>query len=138
MRPTSTTLLWLVLVFASGVVMGVAGHRYFWVEPAVAEAPQRPSRDQIRQDYLSKMRTRVGVTEEQIAKIVEILDRGRVNADAHKASVEKEIRQMQGVVDAEIRSVLTPEQLERHDEWRKERRREREKREAERRKAEGR
>ncbi|MCW5966153.1 MAG: hypothetical protein KIT83_19095 [Bryobacterales bacterium] len=135
MRRLSTTLLWLVLVFASGLTMGVVGHRYFAKETAAQDAPERPTRDQLRHDYLSKLRSRVGADEAQIQKVVEILDRGRTTADAHKERVEAEMRQMQESMRGEIRSVLRPDQLAKYDEWREERRREREKHEAERRAA---
>lgn len=138
MRRLSTTLLWLVLVFASGITMGVVGHRYFAKESAVQRGPERPTRDQLRQDYLSKLRSRVGADEAQIEKIVEILNRGRVTADEHKERMEAEMRQMQEKMRSEIRSVLRPDQLTKYDEWREERRREREKHEAARRARENR
>lgn len=138
MRRLSTTLLWLALVFASGLTMGVVGHRYFAKEAPGREAPTRPTRDQLRQDYLSKLRSRVGADEEQIQKIVAILDRGRATADAHRERVDAEIRQMQESMRGEIRAILRPDQLERYEEWREERRREREKLDAERRTRESR
>lgn len=138
MRPITTNLLWLVLVFASGVTIGAVGHRYYQQEPVVARSSQRPTRDEIRRGFLENLRTRVGVSEEQISRIVEILDRGRANADEHKASVDREIRHMQEVVSAEIRAVLTPEQVKRYEDWREQRRRERQKHDEERKRAEGR
>lgn len=138
MRRLSTTLLWLVLVFASGLTMGVVGHRYFAKETPAREISERPSRDQLRQDYLAKMRSRVGVDEQQIERIVEILNRGRSEADAHREQVDAEIRLMQEKMRSEIRAVLRPDQLAKYEEWREERRREREKHEAARRKQEGR
>ena len=132
MRRLSTTLLWLVLVFASGLTMGVVGHRYFAKEVVTGHAPERPSRDQLRQDYLSKLRSRIGADEEQIQKIVEILDRGRATADAHKERMDAEMREMQDAMRGEIRLVFRPDQLAKYDEWREERRLEREKWEAKR------
>jgi hypothetical protein len=138
MRPITTNLLWLLLVFASGVTIGAVGHRYFQEDPVSARAPQRPSRDELRRGFLENLRTRVGVSEDQISRIIEILDRGRANADEHKAAMDREIRHMQEAVAAEIRAVLTPEQVVRYEQWREERRREREKLDEERKRAEGR
>ncbi len=134
MRTLPTTLLWLSLVFASGLTMGVVGHRYFAAQPSSTETEPRPSRSQMRQDYLSKLRSRVGVDEGQIQQIVVILDKARANSDAHKAKMEGEIRRMQEATRSEVRSVLRPDQLARYEQWREERRIEREKWERERKK----
>jgi len=138
MRRLSTTLLWLVLVFASGLTMGVVGHRYFAKQPVAGRAPERPSREQLRQDYLSNLRERIGADEDQIQKIVEILDRGRVRADEYKERMDSEMREMQHSMRSEIRSVFRPDQLAKYDTWREERRLEREKWEAKRKAHEGR
>ncbi|MCU0227757.1 MAG: hypothetical protein MUF01_08960 [Bryobacterales bacterium] len=132
MRTLPTTLLWLSLVFASGLTMGVVGHRFFQSKPEPPPREERPSRAQMRQDYLEKLRSRVGVDEAQVQQIVVVLDKARANADAHKANMEAEMRQMQEATRAEIRAILRPDQLARYEQWREERRREREKWERER------
>jgi Spy/CpxP family protein refolding chaperone len=130
-RSLSTALVWLAIVFASGLTMGVVGHRYFAKDAPLRVQQEKPSRDQIREDYLKQMRSKIGADEEQISRIVEILDRARVDADARKDAFDTEMRTMQHGVRSAIRDVLNPEQQVRLDEWREERRRQREKRERE-------
>ena len=126
MRRLPTSILWLVLVFASGLTMGVVGHRFFAQETGARFAPEQMTRAQLREDYLSKMRSRIGASETQIEQIVQILDRGRAAAYAHKERFDAEMRKMQHGFRSEIRALLTADQAIRYDEWREERRRERE------------
>jgi|GEM_PF-1605187 len=138
MNRTSTTLLWLLLVFASGITVGVVSHRYYSHsrQPISQAPPPKQTREQARQDFLQKMRDRVGVSEDQIQTIVKILDAGRSRADAYREQTDQEFRRMQEEMRAEIRASMRPEQAKKYDEWREERRRERERQEAEQRAAE--
>ena len=135
MRRTTSTLLWLLLVFASGTSVGIVGHRYF-TRPEPIQGSKPPTREEIRREYLSKLRERVGVSEEQIAQIVAILDTARAESDARRHEYDTDMRSIQHRSRDQIRALLSKEQLERYDAWREERRREREKHEREKREKE--
>lgn len=123
----NTVLLWLLIVFVSGTAVGVAAHRYFAADATAREDRRPPSREQVRQEYLAKMKDRVGVDDEQIGRIVAILDEARINSDAKRQALDAELKALQNHTRERIRAVLTAEQLTRYDAWREERRREREK-----------
>ena len=126
----STVILWLLVVFASGTTVGVATYRYFTRDMQAPES--RPSRDQVRQEYLGKLRDRVGVSEDQIARIVALLDEGRAASDARRHSYDADMKAIQDDTREKIRALLSPEQLSRYETWREERKREREKHDRER------
>lgn len=128
----NTVLLWLIMVFISGTVVGVASHRYFTRETIAKEESRPPSREQVRQEYLAKMRERVGANDEQIARIVAILDEARAASDARRKAMDAEMKAIQEQTREKIRAVFTPEQVVKYEAWREERRLEREKRERER------
>jgi hypothetical protein len=126
----STVILWLLVVFASGTTVGVATYRYYTRDLHTQEA--RPSRDQIRKEYLGKLRDRVGASEDQIARIIVLLDEGRAASDARRHAYDADMKAIQDDTREKIRALLTPEQLSRYELWREERKREREKHDRER------
>jgi hypothetical protein len=128
----NTAILWLLIVFLSGTVVGVASHRYFTRETIAKEERRSPSREQVRQEYLGKLRDRIGVSEEQIAKIVTILDEGRAASDARRKAMDTDMNAIQDQTREKMRAIFTPEQLVKYEAWREERKREREKWERER------
>lgn len=128
MRRSSFSVFWLLIVFVSGTTVGIVGHRYFARDTAPHSRVER-SRDDVRREYLSRLRERVGVSEEQIQQIVGVLDRARAESDARKSAFDQDMRSLQHATREQIRNILTAEQLRKYDEWREERRRQREKHE---------
>ncbi len=124
----NTVLLWLLIVFVSGVAVGAAGgYRYFSPVNAVREERKPPSREQLRMEYRAKLRERVGVSEEQLTQIIAILDEARSVSDTKRKAFDAEMREVQSQARERMRALMTPEQRDRYDAWREERRREREK-----------
>ncbi|MCZ2157277.1 MAG: hypothetical protein LC114_25840 [Bryobacterales bacterium] len=130
-----TILIWLLVVFASGAAVGAAAFRYFAAADTMPEARENrktPSREQLRQEYLGRLRERVGVSEEQLSQIVNILDQVRKTSDEKRAVFDADMKRLQDDARQKINALMTPEQLARYEAWRQERRAEREKREKER------
>lgn len=123
----NTVLLWLLIVFVSGTAVGVAGYRYFSPANSAREDRKPPSREQLRQEYRAKLRERVGLSEEQLTQITTILDEAKNVSDGKRNAFEADIREVQNQARERIRQVMTPEQRERYEAWRAERKREREK-----------
>jgi hypothetical protein len=127
-RSRVTIALYLFLVFASGILVGVVSHRLY-ATTSTASANNSPQNfSEFRRQYLNGMRMQVGATESQIVEITKILDdtKKKVNelADAEKPLHDK-IQQEH--ID-QIKELLNPQQRIAYDNWRAAR--ERAKREA--------
>jgi len=129
-RSRLTIAFYLVLVFASGILVGVESHRLYATTStarAKEDAPQNMS--EFRRRYLDGMKTQVGVSDTQLTRINNILDdtKNKVN---ELAALEQPMRDriQQEHID-QIKDLLTPQQKIAYDNWRAAR--ERAKREAE-------
>ncbi len=107
-----TIALYVGLIFASGVVLGVFGHSLYSVTSVQsgAESRQRPRPEEVRKKTLAEMKARMKLTDQQVSRINSIYDesRSRVN-DVH----EKYRPQIDAITKDQrdkVRSVLSPEQ----------------------------
>ena len=128
-RSRITIAFYLVLVFASGILVGVESHRLY-ATTSTARANSSPQNmSEFRRRYLDGMKTKVGVSDTQLTQINTILEdtKNKVN---ELAALEKPLhdRIQQEHID-QIKDLLTPQQKVAYDNWRAER--ERAKREAE-------
>jgi hypothetical protein len=121
-RSRNSAILYLILVFASGILVGVVSNRlYMTTSVSSASVPPTRTADQVRQSYLSEMRAKVGVNDQQLSAVNGILDQTkRKYDDLHKK--EKPLRDQiqQEQVDS-ISALLTPSQKTAYDNWRAER-----------------
>lgn len=117
-------VLYLLLVFASGVVVGALGHR-FWALQEVEARPRSPQ--EFRRRYVEEMRTRLHLTDEQLRKLNEILD----VTDARYREVRERMRPEMNAIQEEhanrVRAILTDEQRVEYEKLRAERERRRKK-----------
>jgi hypothetical protein len=122
MRTRVSAALYLVLVFASGILVGVVSHRLYVTSTVSATgAPPPRTLDEVRKKYLADMRAKVGVNEQQVASVNQILDDTKRKFDelhAQEKPMHDKITQEQ--VDA-ISAMLTPPQKIAYDKWREER-----------------
>ena len=114
--------LYLILVFASGALVGVVSHRLYDTSSASANNSTR-SFTEFRKRYLDGMREKVGVSEAQIADIVRVLDETKQKTNALQAQ-EKPLHDkiQQEHVDS-IKTILNDQQKVAYDNWRAERER---------------
>jgi hypothetical protein len=131
MFPRSRMMIavYLVLVFASGILVGVESHRLY-ATTSTARANSSPQNmGEFRRRYLDGMKTQVGVSDTQLAQINNILDDTKKKVN-ELAELEKPLhdRIQQEHID-QIKDLLTPPQKIAYDNWRAAR--ERAKREAE-------
>jgi len=121
-RTRVSAALYLVLVFASGILVGVVSHRLYVTTTVSATAIPAPrTMDEVRQKYLADMRAKVGVNEQQVASVNQILDDTKRKFDelhAQEKPMHDKVTQEQ--VDA-ISALLTPPQKVAYDKWREER-----------------
>jgi hypothetical protein len=120
-RTRLSAILYLILVFASGVLVGVVSTRLYAVKASVpAPAPPRTMAEFTRR-YTDEMRQRVGVNDEQVAAVKKILiDTKKRYDDLRREQRPMRDRIQQEQVDA-IRAVLTDAQKPAYDAWRAER-----------------
>ena len=114
--------IYLMLVFASGILVGAVSHRLYVTSTVNANNNIPPkTMEQYRKQFFGEMRQKVGANEEQISKINQILDDTKRKFDELHAQ-EKPLRDKidQERVD-EIRDVLTEPQKIAYDNWRAER-----------------
>jgi hypothetical protein len=131
-RSRLTIALYLVLVFASGILVGVESHRLY-ATTSTARANNSPQNmSEFRRRYLDGMRTKVGVSDTQLAQINNILEDTKKKVN-ELAAVEQPLHdRIQQEHIQQIKDLLTPEQKIAYDNWRAER--ERAKREADKKK----
>jgi hypothetical protein len=128
-RSRITIALYLVLVFASGILVGVESHRLY-ATTSTARANSSPQNmGEFRRRYLDGMKTQVGVNDTQLTQINNILEDTKKKVN-ELAALEKPLhdRIQQEHID-QIKDLLSPQQKIAYDNWRAAR--ERAKREAE-------
>jgi Spy/CpxP family protein refolding chaperone len=113
-------VVYVGLVFASGVVLGAFGHRLYMVS-SVISASKRLTPEEWRKKAMDEYRTRLKLTDEQVAKLNSIYDetRARVHEVHEKQKPELDAIRKDQVI--KFKSVLTPEQQVEYDKIRKER-----------------
>src|ERR1051325_4565034 len=115
---------YLILIFASGIVMGAfATHLYEAKTVSAAKAPQpRLTPEEWRRQYTSEMQNRLNLTSDQMTKLNVILDEtgSKVHAEHERHNQEmKSIHEQQ--VD-KIHAILTDVQVPNYEKLREEHR----------------
>lgn len=121
-RTRLSAALYLVLVFASGILVGVVSHRLYVTSTVSATAVPPPrTMDEVRKKYLTDMRAKVGVNDQQIASVNQILDETKRKFDElHVKEKPTHDKVTQEQIEA-ISALLTPSQKIAYDNWRQER-----------------
>jgi hypothetical protein len=119
-RSALTTWIYLLLVFVSGAVVGVFGHRLYEMRTVSANSGPR-NQQEWRRHYTEEMRSRLNLTPDQMAKVGEILDdtHRRVH-EVHERS-KPELVAIQNDQVQRVRSILTDQQKPEYEKWRAER-----------------
>ena len=118
-----TIALYVGLIFASGVVLGVFGHSLYAVTVVKSNQDQfqRPRPEDVRKKTLAEMQARMKLTDEQVSKINSIYDETRARvSEVH----EKYKPQMDAITQDQrdkVRSVLSPDQVGEYEKMLKER-----------------
>jgi Spy/CpxP family protein refolding chaperone len=122
-RSSFTIVLYLALVFISGLGVGAYGYRFITQKnPDAAKAnPPRPSPEEFRKQYLNEMKSRLKLTPDQIQKLNVMMDetRSRFHEERQKHdAVMKTIRDQQ---TDKVRAMLTDAQRPEYEKLRAER-----------------
>ena len=124
LRSRLSAALYLLIVFASGILVGVVSHRLYVTNTASANSAPR-TMDEFRKRYLGEMKQKVGASDAQLSSVANILDETKQKFDALHAQ-EKPLHDkiQQDQIDA-IKALLNDQQKTAYDDWRAERERRR-------------
>jgi peptidoglycan hydrolase CwlO-like protein len=121
-RSRISIAIYLLLVFASGITVGLVSYRLYATNTASANNTPR-SMSEYRKRYLDGMRTKVGASEAQIAAITRELDETKRKYDALAAEEQPLHDKIQQEHINEIKALLNDRQKIAYDNWRAERER---------------
>jgi hypothetical protein len=125
-RPNLSAMVYLVLVFASGVVVGSVGYGFYNLRSGGSKTnPCGP--DAVRHRYLDEMRTRLSLRSDQIERLSAILDETRGRFHALREKYKPEVSAIQEEQAARVRTILDEKQRAEYEKMRQERERERHK-----------
>lgn len=117
-RSRVTIALYLVLVFASGILVGVESHRLYATTNTARANSSPQSMGEFRKRYLEGMRVEVGATGEQIVEINNILEDTKKKVEQLSAAEKPLHDKIQQEHIDEIKALLTLEQRVRYENWR--------------------
>ena len=115
-RSNLSTILYLAVVFLSGVVVGGFALRLYTAKSVNAIASQNPAQRhaEIRKQYITDMRTRLRLTDAQVAQLEQIAD-----------ATGQRMHEMHRTIDAEhvekVNAMLNDDQRAEYAKWRDER-----------------
>jgi len=111
--------LYVGLVFASGAVLGVFGHRLYTVSSVSAKAARNP--EEWRKKTMTEMQTRLKLTDDQVVKLNAIMDETRTRVEETRQKMRPAYEKINEEQQSKIRALLTPEQQVEHEKMLKER-----------------
>jgi hypothetical protein len=111
---------YLLLVFVSGSVVGALGYRTY-NPPTARTINTPPSPSEWRRSYIEESRTRLSLTEDQVAKLTAILDTTDARFREVREHDNQSIRQIREEHFEKVRAMLTPEQRPKYEQLHKER-----------------
>jgi len=122
-RSRLSIAIYLILVFASGILVGTVSHRLYATNTASANNSAPASMTEFRKRYLDGMRTKVGASEQQIVEITRTLDETKRKFDALAAQEQPLHDKIQQEHVDQVKALLNDQQKTAYDNWRAERER---------------
>ncbi len=113
----------LVLVFASGILVGAVSYRLYsvsTVNTATSGRPPMRNPEEVRKQRMREMRDKVKLDDAQFAKLGEIYDHTRQEFQALKKKGDEEGHQIWDHQRAAIREMLRPDQVPLYEQYQKE------------------
>lgn len=116
-------ILYVGLIFASGVLVGVFGQRLYTVNTTVKAKGQQPKPDEWRKRYMGEMQSRLKLRSEQMSKLNSILDETRARFHEVRERSKPELDAIRAQQIEKIRAMLDDSQKPEYDKMREERER---------------
>ena len=99
-RSNLATLVYLLLGFVSGAVVGGFANRLYMMNTVKADSAATRSRADFRKQYVQEMRTRLHLTDPQVAELQQIMDTtGQHFHDLHKSIEDEHVRKVVAILD---------------------------------------
>lgn len=99
-RSSWTVVTSLLVVFVSGILVGVFGHQFYTLKTVNASVNRPP--EALRKTYVEKLQTRLHLTPDQVGKLEAILDHTHDQYHDYRERHRDELRAMR---DEQIKSV---------------------------------
>lgn len=113
--------LYVGLIFASGVTLGVYGQRLYDASLDARKPPSRPNPEVMRKKIVDTYTDRLHLSGDQVAKLNAIMDETRAKVEEVRHQNRPEFQKIHEEQDAKFRSILTPDQQAEFDKIMKER-----------------
>jgi polyhydroxyalkanoate synthesis regulator phasin len=111
--------LYVGLVFASGVILGVFGHRLYTVSTTVSAKTKNP--EEFRKKVIAEYRSRLHLTDEQVTKLNVLMDETRARVEETRQKMHPAYQKIRAEQNDKIRQLLSPEQQAEFDKMHAER-----------------
>jgi hypothetical protein len=127
-RPNVATAVYLLLVFLSGVLVGVFAYRLYNVRTVQSSARRLPPRnpEEYRQRVVAELTARLKLTQDQVGKLHQIMDETRQRYREVREKQRPELKEIEDAQHQGIRAMLNETQLAEYERMRAERERRRE------------
>ena len=121
MRMTYSAVMYLVLVFLSGMLVGGFAVNLYNARSVNARPSGPPSPSEMRQRYLDEMTSRLKLRPDQVHQVKTILETTHTRFRAVREKWDPEVRQIQEQQSEQIRQVLDEGQKAEYERMRQER-----------------
>lgn len=105
-----TAALLAFFLFASGVLVGALGHRYY-----AATTVNAKTAEDFRHRYVEEMQSRLHLTPAQLTQLETILDDTKAKYKAVRDAYHPQMMQIRNEQIARVKSILTPQQIPAYD-----------------------
>lgn len=113
-------VFYFLLVFLSGSVVGGLAYRTY-NPPAARGSNAPPAPGEWRRQYMDESKVRLGLTDDQMAKLNAIMDQTEARFHEQHEHENEMVNEIREDHIARVRSILTPEQLPKYEELHRER-----------------
>ena len=118
-RSKLTAVVYLLLVFLSGALVGGMSYRLYSMN--TVNAAPKASPEEFRRHYIEGMRTKVNLDEKQIEEVNQILDETRAQFDQMRSKMRADGQAIQNQQVAKITAILREDQKPNYEAFRAER-----------------
>jgi len=123
----ATIALYVGLVFASGVVLGIFGHSLYAVS-TTASSKGGKNPEEFRRRVMAEYRSRLRLTDDQVTKLNAIMDETRARVEETRQKMHPAYQKIRAEQNEKIRQLLSAEQQAEFDKMHKEREEQRDQR----------
>ena len=115
----ATIALYVGLVFASGVVLGIFGHSLYAVSTIASTKSKNP--EEFRKKVIAEYRSRLHLSDDQVTKLNASMDETRARVEETRQKMHPAYQKIRGEQNEKIRQLLSSDQQLEFDKMQKER-----------------